>query len=1034
MRHIRVGCGKVRRLRNPLLLLLSSLIIVILGASVGVTGAVQRTENLRGWEDSSPDLPIRVPLPGVNADLVHLSVGGIDRELNRIAAAGFVWVRHTFLWSEIEPEPGVYDFSRYDPLVEAFERHPTLKLIAVLHSSPEWARRAESSISIFAPPADMGDLGDFAFIFASRYRERIDYYQVWDEPNLYTGWGGLDPNPADYAAMLREVHPAIHAADPNATVIAAGLAPTVETGGRNLSDVLFLRGIYQYGAKDFFDAAAGKPYGFNSSPEDRTTSPDVLNFSRIILLREVMKQYGDGSKALWATHFGWNSLPPDWRGTPSIWGQVDGNTWESYIRAAYARVEREWAWAGGFILQHWNPVADNDDPIRGFAVRDRAANLIPMPRNITGGGVLAVGVYPASALTYEGNWQVSEFGADARIEPGEVPPSDGSAHVARFAFTGTRVSLIVRRDDTLGYLYVTVDGEPANALPRAPDGRAMLLLTSADRRPQTDVITIADGLDLRTHEVEIRQVQGYNNWSIAGVGVSIPPDVRPQNAMILIGGMLALAGLGGVFVAARGMRSRFRSLAEIASRFADLIIGVLLSIAAAVGLLLTLGDTLPNLFRRDAPTLAITILTAGLIYFSPALIVTLAALAILLIVIINRPIIGLMLVIFWSPLYLIPIQLYVRALPMVEVVLALTVLAMLLRAVFITRGSLRIQFRTADWGMIALVVMGIAAAFWSEQADPAFRQLRIVILEPALYYLLLRVAKLERDDLVKLVDTLILTGTAVALIGIVQFVTGTGLVIAEGGSRRLLSVYGSPNNAALFLGRCLPFALAMVLFAPDRMRKIAVGVLLGIIGVALLLTQSIGALLLGIPAALITVVSLWNRRWGIALAVLVVVGALALIPLSQFIPRLQGLFDSRSSTFARTQLWASTANLLRERPITGAGLDQFLYLYRSRYIFPEAWDEPDLSHPHNLILDHWVNFGIAGLGIFALLQAAFWRSAFAAWKDRGDTIVAALAAGAMGSMANFLAHGLVDNSYFLMDLAMVFVFTLAIVVRLRNVR
>jgi hypothetical protein len=42
----------------------------------------------------------------------------------------------------------------------------------------------------------------------------------------------------------------------------------------------------------------------------------------------------------------------------------------------------------------------------------------------------------------------------------------------------------------------------------------------------------------------------------------------------------------------------------------------------------------------------------------------------------------------------------------------------------------------------------------------------------------------------------------------------------------------------------------------------------------------------------------------------------------------------------------------------------------------------------------------------------------------------AVLAGAMGSMAYFLAHGLVDNSYFVVDLAYVFCFTVALVARL----
>jgi hypothetical protein len=51
---------------------------------------------------------------------------------------------------------------------------------------------------------------------------------------------------------------------------------------------------------------------------------------------------------------------------------------------------------------------------------------------------------------------------------------------------------------------------------------------------------------------------------------------------------------------------------------------------------------------------------------------------------------------------------------------------------------------------------------------------------------------------------------------------------------------------------------------------------------------------------------------------------------------------------------------------------------------------------------------------------------------RDTPIVLALVVGAMGSMANTLAHGLVDNSVFVNDLSLVFVLLLGIVGTLRS--
>ena len=95
-------------------------------------------------------------------------------------------------------------------------------------------------------------------------------------------------------------------------------------------------------------------------------------------------------------------------------------------------------------------------------------------------------------------------------------------------------------------------------------------------------------------------------------------------------------------------------------------------------------------------------------------------------------------------------------------------------------------------------------------------------------------------------------------------------------------------------------------------------------------------------------------------------------------------------------------------------------------MFPAAWAEPNLSHPHNIILDYATRLGLLGLAAGIWLQIAFWREALPLRKLR-DPLNRALAIGLMASMADFLAHGLVDASYFVVDLAFVFFITLAAV-------
>ena len=115
-----------------------------------------------------------------------------------------------------------------------------------------------------------------------------------------------------------------------------------------------------------------------------------------------------------------------------------------------------------------------------------------------------------------------------------------------------------------------------------------------------------------------------------------------------------------------------------------------------------------------------------------------------------------------------------------------------------------------------------------------------------------------------------------------------------------------------------------------------------------------------------------------------------------------------------------------DHPLLGVGPDNFLYHYRSRYIHPAAWQEPDLSQAHNVPLDYATRAGVFGLAAGTWLQFAFWRLALPL-RRLTDPDRRALALGLMGSMVNFLAHGLVDASYFLIDLAFAFFLTLGVV-------
>jgi O-antigen ligase len=1037
---------------------------------VVITAAViasQRHFETRGLTEGFPP-PIAyadVPRWGVNVALEQYDDAALQSNLDAIRATGFAWIRQSFPWAKIEPQRGKFDWSAWDRIVNAAgdqgsgaqgvarQEGESLQWIAVLDTSPDWARAQSLNSDLRDPPSDPADFARFAGEFARRYGDRVHVYQIWDEPNLGDRWNG-EVSPVDYVEMLRQAREAIRANDPQAVIVLAGLAPTVENSRANMSDWLYLRRLYEVGAREYFDVVSGKPYGFSTGPDDRRVDPDVLNFSHIVLMREEMELYGDGNKPLWASHFGWNSLPAGWTGKPSLWGRVTQDQQARYTLDAMQRVEREWPWMSVMVLENWQPDASSEDPHWGFAIADRSErfHVQASPGN-------GMGYHPAArttsfaSTTYTGglaefsppgHWSFTELGADWSETGDQV----------RILFRGTGLALHVRRAADRANFYITVDGQPANALPHDSRGAFLQLIPPDVQHASVDMVPVATGLPDGLHTAEIVAERGWSQRSLVGWSVQVEPaGALRYHLTLAVSAVLSILFVAGGVASAR--RASWGGLAVAVSalnaRLGDVAHAALMVVAACVfyaSAWLTWGQEIPSAFRRvgDGPGIAAMLGLSVLFYYSPWLFVTLLSALALLVLILFRLDLGLALVALVVPFYLLPRALNSYVFSMAEIVLVMCLVAWALRqsrrllqlpnegirgfrgisvSTLAPARSANVRLSALDWAALAFVAVSFASLFVAEYPWYALREFRGIVLEPALFYLMLRTTVRRDETLWRCVDALMLAGVIVALVGLVQYSFNINIITAEAGQHRLRSVYGSPNNVGLFLGRVLPVLVAIALLGHGR-RRWVYGLSAVPVAAAVLLSFSKGALLLGVPAALLVLGGLAGGRWLWAAIAAVGAGGLAAIPLLRT-PRFQSLLDLTSGTsFFRLNVWQSAVLMIRDHPILGVGLDNFLYQYRGRYMFPEAWAEPMLSHPHNVVLDYAARLGLLGLASGVWLQVAFWRVALPLRK-LSEPLGRALAIGLMASMADFLAHGLVDAAFFVPDLAYVFFLTLALI-------
>ncbi len=309
----RDACGSIwfvsttRFVSSKRALLLATLLLVLFWAGALLAFLLLRPLN-RGATEAYLVRPQLAGISGINIELSELTGERLGRTLAELEAGGIRWVRFTLPWDQIEPARGQFDWARWDAIFAELAKHPSLEPVVVLDGSPAWARAAADADNLQAPPHERADFGAFASAVAKRYGDRVRYYQVWHEPNIAPHWGARPVDPAGYMGLLREAAVQLRAADADAQVVLAALAPTMESGGMNLSDLAYLDALYSLGARAWFDVVAAEPYGF-SEPPDAPADPSSLNFGRASLLRQVMLRHGDGDTPLWGAAFGWNAAP-----------------------------------------------------------------------------------------------------------------------------------------------------------------------------------------------------------------------------------------------------------------------------------------------------------------------------------------------------------------------------------------------------------------------------------------------------------------------------------------------------------------------------------------------------------------------------------------------------------------------------------------------------------------------------------------------------------------------------------------------------
>ena len=733
----------------------------------------------------------------------------VRQEMAVLRAAGVGLIRQEFNWAEFEPldpeehpELGEDAWTKYDGIVEAAQ-DAGIEVLARLDRAPSWATPGfdpRENPWMQAPPADNAEFARFAGELAAHYRGKVRYYQVWNEPNLFGEWGGRPPNPAEYLAMLRAVGQAIRAADPEARIVLAGLAPTIEMGPENLSDLLFLRQLYLLGAKGDFDVAASMSYGLWTGPRDVRIDDQRVNFPRAVLWREVMEAFGDAQTPVWATEYGWMSLPPGWTGDPGIWGNHPIEVQAAWTVDGIRRAREQWPWMPTIVIwaSRWPEGLRPGDPTPYFRLMDK--DFTPRPnleavRSAFGGPVAAgAGLHQEThaAASYEGPWpRVPSDLASLRLHR----QTGVAGATVSFQFDGTDVGLLTRRGPDMGRVLARIDGQDAlaDALARNPAGEAILDLYAPSVEPLAR-IPIATRLPPGQHTLELTVLAESNPASSGGLVIVdglLVGNARPTWPWLALGGLWGAVGALALWTARRWLWAR-RALESLSWNWTDWRVGPLRTGELVLATAALLYAVLPAGGVISAWTLIRVLLALGMGVLAVARLRDAALVAVAAI-----PFVG---VIGRTGVFDRPVG---------EVLILAVAAAWVVRALW--SGPPRLA--PARWIAAAAVfaVAGVVAAVLADYPKFALRDLRTVILEPAAFFVVLASVLRDRDDVRRLLAALV-AGAALAALAALALIP-FGAVVTEVFPPRVRGTFGSPNNLALVLERAAPVALALALAA-----------------------------------------------------------------------------------------------------------------------------------------------------------------------------------------------------------------------------
>ncbi len=392
------------------------------------------------------------------------------------------------------------------------------------------------------------------------------------------------------------------------------------------------------------------------------------------------------------------------------------------------------------------------------------------------------------------------------------------------------------------------------------------------------------------------------------------------------------------------------------------------------------------------------------------------------------------LVIIFSPAYLIRFEIFGIPITILEVMVMLIFLIWLIKVFVMTSGNCRDKCGSIKWPWkwltLIFVLVGIVAVLISPDIRQALGLWKAYILEPVIFFVVfVNVVKTKSQSR----GIIWALGSLVVVVGYITLLQYINIIDIPGNygfenPMRATSFFPFPTAVGKLLGPLVAMFLGIFFTRQSLSLKpvfefiknniFIFGIFIfGFMG--LMFSVSRGAMI-GILAAMVFIsfFSKWKKWiWG-GLGLLIVI-ALLITPIRDNVVNVFSANDV--STDVRLVMWKGAVRIIEDNPITGTGLASFPEVYDK---YKEASHTEYFPNPDHFILTIWIEMGLAGMIIFAWLFICFFREG-----KKLLLVNKPLAVGLMSSMVALIVYGFLDTPYFKNDLSIIFwvIFGLVIV-------